>query len=102
MFRSVCSAELFKRKVMVPCKPLSIFECEYGKDKWQVPTTSGYKWMNFEDRGNWPDDEWVHAIKFYNANGFDKKRTFDTIKPQLSANFNMSLLEGLDETEDEF
>jgi hypothetical protein len=85
---------------MVPCEPLVIFECEYGKDKWKTPLQKGYKWLNYENRGDWTDEQWLHAIKFYNKNGFDEQRTIDFIKPRLSSKFNGSL-NGIKENEDE-
>jgi hypothetical protein len=86
---------------MVPCKPLDIFECEYGKEGWKTPLHNSYKWLNYEDRGDWTDEQWTHAIKFYNKNGFDKQGTIDYIKERFSTNYNVSL-DNIKENEDEF
>jgi hypothetical protein len=64
---------------MVPCNPVSVFESEYGKDKWQVPLKSGYTWLNFVMAKTWSDEQWPQAIEFYTQKGLDTERTSEYI-----------------------
>lgn len=68
-FNELCSAELLSQKHLVPCDPVQYLDLEYGKNSWQTPLSSKYKWKNLVFVGNWTDDEWPQAVRYYEKNG---------------------------------
>jgi hypothetical protein len=84
---------------MVPCDPLAFLNADYGLNKWKMPLKRGYKWANFEFRGQISDAEWPHSIKFYTKTGFDKESTMSYIEEYATPNTTIPDIRG---DEDEF
>jgi hypothetical protein len=95
-----CSGELFNKKFIVPCDPLVIVEADYGKGKWKMPQESDYKFMNMEYRSDWSDEDWPHAIKFYEEDSFNKKYTLGYLNDYVKG--NDSKITDIDDNDDEF
>ncbi|CAF0938365.1 unnamed protein product [Brachionus calyciflorus] len=65
----LCSAELFNRKYLVPCRVEKYLNEEYGMNEWIRPQDKNYTWTNVFYWKNWTDSEWINAVKFYDLNG---------------------------------
>ena len=69
---------MLNQKLLIPCDPVQYLDFEYGASKWQTPKKDKYKWPNLIYQGEWSDNEWQKAIRFYDSNGTVK--TIKTLK----------------------
>jgi hypothetical protein len=86
-FNQLCSADLLNQKHFVPCDPVKYLDLEYGKSSWLTPQTTKFTWKNVVPNGEWTEQEWPRAFKYYNANGtLHLNKTLDHINKYLKFN----------------
>ena len=79
IFESICSAELFGTKVLIPCSFLNVIQEDYGKN-WKLPIKSGYGWssIRFNEWKVFDKSKWPNSKKSYN--NFGKINVNGTLK----------------------
>ena len=66
----ICSGEIFKTKVLVPCDPVSVLNSLYGKDKWMIPQNRDYSTSNLITvKLSENIEELPYMFRYYRQNG---------------------------------
>ena len=69
---------------MIPCNPVEYLNNEYGVNNWAMPKAKNYSWKNVFYYKNWTDDEWPHAVRYYDKKGkLIKKKTLNYLNEHL-------------------
>ena len=91
MFDELCSAELLGSKYLVPCEPVGYLNHQYGPmSLWSVPEPVNYTWFNIDRVGDWSDNDWPYAIRYYDRYGYAQRaRTIGKLNEESKYNITI-------------